>query len=180
MAENQFGGDVNFNTPYNTNSFVTQPNSDSTNTYWDSGSSQHMSLKYKPLDEIVNHKSLKYTFIPLPDHERAQTVESYNKFYNAKSEKNATVFYVEGRPCDTPEGKKLVSKLFNLAQEVFKKNYKPSEAVIVFHGKEGAAEQERHIRDCVITDVGLLISNKQNQITVRITMQGILEGDDDR
>jgi hypothetical protein len=148
---------------------------DTFTTTWTEGSGKDITIKYKFLDDIVNATSMRYTMIPLPDFHRSEIVESYGSFYNARQEKNVVTFYVEGRPCDTKDGKKLISSSFALVRDVYKSAYQPETATIMYKNKEGQKEQERHIDKCVIIGVDLHISSDSKQVVVRYTMQGILE-----
>ena len=150
-------------------------NTDAYTTIWNQGSGKDITIKYKFLDDIVNSKSMRYTMIPLPDYHRSAVIESYGTYYNAKQEKNVVVFYVEGRPCDTKDGKKLISKSFEMIKDVFKSAFQPETATIMYKNKEGKKEQERHIDKCTITGVDLYISSETKQVVIRYTMQGILE-----
>lgn len=150
-------------------------NSDTYTTLWNKGSGKDITIKYKFLDDIVNAQSMRYTMIPLPDFHRSTLVESYGNFYNARQEKNVVVFYVEGRPCDTKEGKKLISQSFEMVKDVLKSAYQPETATIMFKNKEGQKEQERHIDKCVITAAEIFISSDSKQVVMRYTLQGILE-----
>lgn len=143
---------------------------------WDKRSSRNIEFKYPPLDHYINSKSFKYMFIPLPNHERATTVVAYNKKFNVKNEMNAISFSVEGRPCDTDDGRKLVSKSFSLVKDVLKKGYSPDTAVIIVkNGSDGKVIQESHIQKCVLVGVNLDIDDEG--IKLRYDLLGLLEND---
>lgn len=141
---------------------------------WDKRSSRNIEFKYPPLDHYVNSKSFKYMFIPLPNYERATTVVAYNKKFNVKNEMNAISFSVEGRPCDTDDGRTLVSKSFILVKNVLNTSYSPETAIIIVkNGSDGKVQQESHIHKCVLVAVSLDIDDEG--IKLRYDLLGLLE-----
>lgn len=143
---------------------------------WDRHSSRNVEFKYPPLNQYVSSESFKYMSIPLPNHDKATTIMAYDKKYNVKNEMNAISFSVEGRPCDTSDGKTLVSKSFQLIKDVLKKGYSPDTAVIILkNGSDGTVIQESHIHKCILTGVNLDID--EEGIKLRYDLLGLLEND---
>lgn len=145
---------------------------------WNNNSARNIRFKYRPLDDIVSKESFRYTSIPLPDFEKATTVSAYDGNYNAKNERNAVKFAIEGRPLDSREGKHLIKKSFEKVKEVLKKDYKPDTATITTDNGKGDHTGEKHVDDCILTGVDMIIDQKQGEIVLRYIFQGLLKKSD--
>jgi hypothetical protein len=145
---------------------------------WTNNSVQNIRFKYEPLDDIITKESFRYTSIPLPDFEKATTVSAYNGNYNAKNEKNAVTFAIEGRPLDSKDGKELIKKSFERVKEVLKKDYKPATATITTENGKGGETGVKHVDDCILTGVDMVIDQQQGEIILRFIFQGLLKRSD--
>lgn len=145
---------------------------------WSNNSARNIRFKYKPLEDIITKESFRYTSIPLPDFEKATTVTAYNGNYNAKNERNAVTFAIEGRPLDSKEGKDLIKKSFEKVKEVLKKGYKPDTATITTEDGKGGHTGERHVDDCILTGVDMVIDQNQGEIVLRYYFTGLLKRSD--
>lgn len=145
---------------------------------WNNNSARNIRFKYKPLDDIITKESFRYTSIPMPDFEKATTVSAYNGNYNAKNERNAVTFAIEGRPLDTKEGKELIKKSFEKVKQVLKKDYKPDTATITTENGKGGHTGEKHVDDCILTGVDMVIDQNQGEIVLRFYFTGLLKRSD--
>lgn len=162
---------------YSPNSNASSSQSSGDLKTWSGGSSRNVEFKYKPLDEHLDTKSFRYTFVSIPDRNKANSATAYNKQYNLKDEMSAILFSIEGKPCDSRQGKKLVKKSFELVKEVMKKDYKPDTAIIHLKNSNNSleVEQEVHIHKCVLVSVDLVIVNEE--ILLRYNLIGLIEKD---
>ena len=140
---------------------------------WDQLTARNVEFKYSPLDEHVSSDSFRYTGIPLPGRERASTVVAYGKKFNVKNEMLAISFFVEGRPCDSSAGKKLLREANKLVKNVLSKDYKPDNAVIMLKDPNNESViEEVHIQHCVITDAKVVINTEG--VLVRFHFIGLM------
>ena len=142
---------------------------------WDQLTSRNVDFKYHPLDEHVSSDSFRYTGIPLPGRDRASTVVAYGKKFNVKNEMLAVSFFVEGRPCDSSSGKKLLKEADKLVKNVLSKDYKPDNAVITLKDpNRDSTIEEVHIHNCIITDSKVTINT--DGVLVRFHFVGLMGG----
>lgn len=148
---------------------------------WSDNSSRNIRFEYEPLDDILNKESFRYTSIPSPDFNKSTTVNAYHGYYNVKNERNAVIFYVEGKPLDSEKGKELIRKSFVKVKDVLKDNYKPKTATITTDNGKGDGDHtsERHIDHCMLTGVDMIIDQNEGGIFLRFTFQGLLRRDSD-
>lgn len=148
---------------------------------WSNNSERNIRFEYKPLEDILNKESFRYSSIPSPDFNKSTIVNAYHGYYNVKNERNAVIFYVEGRPLDSDKGRELMKKSFVKVKDVLKNDYKPDTATIITdNGKgEGDHTSERHIDHCMLTGVDMIIDQNEGGIILRFTFQGLLRRDSD-
>lgn len=164
---------MSLNYPQN---LVTKPNTSNFSVGWQHASTQSVHIDYEPLNSRVSKESMRYTCIPIPYYQRSTVSQSYNLYYNSRNEKNIVSFIVEGRPCDTKEGKNLLHQTFDeIIREPLSAKHEPKTATIIYYDKEGVPKITRELHKCIITDVGLFVSHQERIILLKFTIQGLME-----
>lgn len=158
---------------------VNSPQGNSDLGSWSVNSSRNIQFKYEHLDDILTKESFRYTSIPSPDFNKSAVVNAYHGNYNAKNEKNAVIFCVEGRPLDSDKGREVMKKSFIKVKDVLKNNYKPATATIVTDSGKGDGKHtsERYVDHCMLTGVDMVIDQNEGMIVLRFTFQGLLRRD---
>ena len=143
--------------------------------------SKNATFKYAPLDEFISKDSFNFTGIVIPDGERSSTVKVYltnsptPQYFHDKNEVHLVQFRIEGKPYDTPEGKKLIVQAPELVRKVLSKDYEPQPATLSLLNKDSKGELEtRTIGDCILTGVDIDIDKELNHIKLVFHLQGLL------